>query len=82
MSLDKTTVAMAVGTGTTIGVSSAKSAQSAQSLLNSSIAQIVSGEFTWYGSDIATVAGILLSLAGVIVTIWRIRSAKRIVDAI
>lgn len=71
MSLDKSTVAIAVGSGTTIGVSTAKSAQSVQSLLNSSLSQILAGDFTWYGSDIAFVLGSAISIVGIVVTVMR-----------
>lgn len=82
MSLDKATIAIATGTGTTVGVSAAKSAQSAQSLLNSSLSQILAGDYTLYGSDIATIAGIVMGALGIVVTLYRIRVTKRLANAL
>lgn len=77
MYLDKPAAAIAVGSGTTIGVSAASSAKSAASMLNSSVADIFVGNFTLYGSDVATVLGVSLSALGIAVTVWRVRVTKR-----
>lgn len=68
---DKATLSIAVGGGTTVGVGVAKGAENYQSMLNSSLPDILSGNFVWYGSDIAFVIGTALSAIGIAVTIMR-----------
>ncbi|WP_256384407.1 hypothetical protein [Photobacterium toruni] len=80
--LDKPTLAITTGAGTVVGVGATKSAENAQSLLNSSFDQIMGGQFTWYGSDMITCAGVALSIAGIIVTMYRIQVTKRLKDAL
>ncbi|SUB90627.1 hypothetical protein [Photobacterium damselae] len=79
---DRSTLAISAGTGTVVGIGATKSIENVQSLLNSSFDQIIHGQFTWYGSDIGMVAGIILSLIGIVVTIYRIRVTKSIRDAL
>ncbi|HIF9483141.1 hypothetical protein IHC92_18270 [Photobacterium damselae subsp. damselae] len=80
--LDRPTLAISTGTGTVVGIGASKSVENVQSLLNSNLDQIIHGHFTWYGSDIAMVLGVLLSVAGIAVTIYRIRITKSIRDAL
>lgn len=68
---DKATVSIAVGSGTGVGVSVAKGAENAQSMLNSSVADIMAGHFTFYGSDIAFIVGTSLSVIGIALTLAR-----------
>ncbi|MGD6739726.1 hypothetical protein ACN08N_23595 [Photobacterium leiognathi subsp. mandapamensis] len=79
--LDKPTLAITTGAGAAVGVGATKSAENAQSLLNSSLDQILNGAFTWYGSDLITVTGLGLSVVGIAVTVYRIRVTKRLKDA-
>ncbi|WP_146153783.1 hypothetical protein [Photobacterium kishitanii] len=75
--LDRATLAITAGTGVGVGIGATKSAENAQSMLNSSFEQILSGHFTWYGSDIITVVGIGLSIVGIVVTVYRIKLERR-----
>lgn len=68
---DKATMSIAVGSGTTVGVGVAKGVENYQSMLNSSFADIIAGNFTWYGSDIAFVVGTSLSILGIALTAAR-----------
>lgn len=68
---DKATMSIAVGSGTTVGVGVAKGVENYQSMMNSSLADIIAGNFTWYGSDIAFVIGTSLSIIGIALTAAR-----------
>ncbi|SJN58900.1 hypothetical protein VR7878_03107 [Vibrio ruber DSM 16370] len=69
---EKATMSIAVGSGTGVGVSVAKGAENYQSMLNSSLHDILAGNFVWYGSDIAFVIGTVLSVVGIGVTLARL----------
>lgn len=75
--LDKPTLATNVGAGLAVGTSAATSLNNSQSLLNSDIPQILAGDFTLYGSDIATVMGLTLSVIGIALTVYRLKIAHK-----
>lgn len=49
---------------------------SVRSLLRSNVEQIFAGDFTLYGSDIATLTGILMSSIGIAVALYRVIKHK------
>lgn len=48
------------------------SPENLQSMLNSSIYDIIHGNFAWYGADIAFIVGTLFSLIGVSLTVYKL----------
>ncbi|WP_407330568.1 hypothetical protein [Enterovibrio sp. 27052020O] len=79
--IDKPTIAIAAGSGTTMSVTAAKSVQNTQSMLNSSWDQIIDGAFTLYGSDLAFFVGSALTLAGIVVSLLRWLFPKGVISA-
>jgi hypothetical protein len=66
MSATSHSFVIASGSGIAVSTAGIVASKANNSLLNSSVANILNGNFTWYGSDIATIAGISLSFAGII----------------
>ncbi|QMV16665.1 hypothetical protein [Vibrio spartinae] len=69
---EKATMSIAVGSGTGVGVSVAQGAENYQSMMNSSLHDILTGNFVWYGSDIAFLIGTTLSVIGIGITLVRL----------
>jgi hypothetical protein len=61
-----------------VGTSTAQAKVNTQSLLQSSIEQIVSGDFIWYGSDITTLFGSMFLVANFVIGFLRYRSDKQL----
>lgn len=75
------TVSASVSAGAAASASELTSAPelvSARSLLRSSMENVMAGDFTLYVSDILTIAGITLSAAGILITLYRILRNKDI----
>ncbi|RQW63438.1 hypothetical protein [Vibrio viridaestus] len=75
---DRATLSIAMGSGTTMGVGVAQGVDNYRSMLDSSLVEILAGNFVWYGSDIAFVVGTLLSTAGVAVSTLRWFQARHL----
>ncbi|SHO54395.1 hypothetical protein VQ7734_00109 [Vibrio quintilis] len=73
-------MSIAIGSGTGVGVSVANGAENYQSMLSSSLTDILAGNFVWYGADIAFVVGTGLSVIGIGVSVARMIMAKRMRD--
>lgn len=71
-------MAFVVGTGTTLGVSASTSVTNSQSMINSSLDQILSGHFTMYGSDLVIIIGSILSVWGILVTMQHTRILRKL----
>ncbi|MGR5241769.1 hypothetical protein ACPV36_12800 [Photobacterium damselae] len=75
--IHKTDALGAAGSLPIIGYSLRTSLEHPQSMLNSTMTQIIHGEFTMYGSDWSTVIGIALTVVGISVTVWRAVEARK-----
>ncbi|WP_095497204.1 hypothetical protein [Paraferrimonas haliotis] len=65
------TGAIVVGSGMSLPASITKSVAIEQSFLQASLSEVVAGHFTWHTADVTTLLGIVLSICGLGVAIWR-----------
>ncbi|UJZ96353.1 hypothetical protein IHC92_17390 [Photobacterium damselae subsp. damselae] len=77
--LNKTDALGAAGSVPVIGYSLHNSLEHPQSLLNSTMSQIIDGSFTMYGSDWSALIGLGLTIIGISVTIWRIFETRKLI---
>ncbi|AWK83551.1 hypothetical protein [Photobacterium damselae] len=76
--LNKTDALGAAGSMPVIGYSLHNSLEHPQSLLNSTMTQIINGDFTMYGSDWSALIGLALTIIGISVTVWRVLETRKL----